>query len=168
MAIYSATVVSPMKGAERISRSLGVFAGKCAVGNYNQTLARITGITKFFKPTGNATTGGFTHGIVSVDIVNPSELGYLANWDYTTGCFKCWYADASRTPALTLATSAAMSAGGVALLANASTAAVAVAIGITGTTVNTINCNAIAAAAASQLASDINAGTFGFVAVGFI
>jgi hypothetical protein len=151
-----------MKGAERISRSLGVFAGKCAVGNYHQTLAVITAITKYFKPTGNATTGGFTHGIVSVDIVNPSELGYLANWDYTTGCFKCFYVDKSTQSTLTMAASATVSALGTVYISTASGV-----IGHTGTA-TTINISAVVAAAAPQLGSDVNAGTFGFVAIGFI
>lgn len=165
MAAYAATIVTPMKDAERISRSLGVYAGKCAVSNYHQTLATITAITKYFKPTGAA--GSFSHGIISVDIVNPSELGYLANWDYTTGCFKCWYADKSTSPTgnLVLLASATMSVANNPVLWNNGTAG----IGSTGTAGTApITIGAIAAAAASQLGSDVNAGTFGFVAIGFI
>lgn len=160
MAAYAATIVTPMKNAERISRSLGVYAGKCAVSNYHQTLAQITAITKFFKPTGAA--GSFAHGIISVDIVNPSELGYLANWDYTTGCFKCWYADKATTGTIVMAASATVSALGTVLISTASGV-----LGHTGTA-TTIALTPTVAAAASQLASDVNAGTFGFVAIGFI
>lgn len=166
MAVYSATVVSPMKGAERISRSMGVYAGKVSVSNYNQTLAEITAITKYFKPTGNATTGGFTHGIVSVELT-PSESGYLGHWDYTTGCVKCYYVDKSTTPTGTvaLAASATMSAAGVPVLWNLGTGA----LGSTGTVgTSPLTIGAIAAAAASQAADDTNIGTFGFVAIGFI
>jgi hypothetical protein len=165
---FSATVISPMKYPERISRSLGVYTGKVVLNSYAVSLVTLTAITKYFKPTSNGSTGGFTHGICSVQIDGPSSNGYLVKWDYTTGAFKCYYVDASNTPAITLATSAAMSAGGVALLANASTAAVAITLGHTGTTVNTVNCDARVAAAASELVANVDVGTFGFVAIGFI
>jgi len=167
MAAYSATVISPMKGAERISRSLGVFAGKVSVSNYHQTLAVITGITKYFVPTSNATTGGFTHGIVSVEIGGPSSAGYIAQWDYTVGCLKCFYADKATTPTgnLVLAASATMSAAGVPVLWNLGTGG----LGSTGTAGTApITIGALAAAAASEVANDVNVGTFGFVAIGFI
>ena len=146
---------------------MGIYAGKVAVSNYNQTLATITGITKFFKPTSNATTGGFTHGIVSVQLEGPSSAGYLAQWDYTTGSLKCFYADKATTPTatITLMASATMSAGGIPVLWNLGTAG----FGSTGTAgTGPVTVGALAAAAASQLASDVNAGTFGFVAIGFI
>ncbi len=84
------TVVSPMKQPERISRSLGVFAGKVTIDSYNSTIVECTGITRYFKRTSNATTGGFAHGICSVQLHGPSSSGYIANWDYASGGFKCY------------------------------------------------------------------------------
>jgi hypothetical protein len=164
---FSATVTSPMSKPERISRSLGIYAGKISISSYSQTLVTLTAITKYFVPTGNATTGGFTHGICSVQIDGPSSGGYLAQWDYTTGAFKCFYADKSTTPTgtLVLTASAAMSAAGVPVLWNQTTGA----LGNTGTAGTApITVNAIAAAAASQVAANVNVGTFGFVAIGFV
>jgi hypothetical protein len=164
---FSATVISPMKQPERISRSLGVFAGKIAMSSYSQTLVKLTAITKYFVPTGNGTTGGFTHGICSVQIDGPSSAGYLVQWDYTTGAFKCFYADKATTPTGTvvLQASATMSAAGVPVLWNLGTAG----LGSTGTAGTApITINAITAAAASQCAANVDVGTFGFVAIGFI
>ena len=163
---YTATVISPMKHCERISRSMGIFAGKVSVSEYATTLVEITGITKFFKPTSNATTGGFGDGIVTVQLEGPSSLGYLAQWDYTTGSLKCFYVDKATTPTGTVALtgSAAMSAAGVTVLWNQTTGV----LGNTGTAGTApIVINALVAAAASECGA-INVGTFGFVAIGFI
>ena len=167
MAAYAATVISPMNGAERISRSLGVFAGKVAVGNYHQTLVEITAITKYFKPTGNGTAGGFKDGICSVQFEGPSSAGILAQWDFTSGSLKCFYADKATTPTgiITMVASATVSAANNPVYWNNGTGA----LGSTGTAGTTpIVIGALAAAAATELASDTNAGTFGFVAIGFI
>ena len=164
---FSATVISPMKGPERISRSLGLYAGKVSISSYSQTLVKLTALTKYFVPTSNATTGGFTHGICSVQIDGPSSGGYLAQWDYTTGAFKCFYADAATNPtgSVPLAASATMSAGGVTVLWNLGTGS----LGSTGTAGTApISIGALAAAAASQCAANVDVGTFGFVAIGFV
>jgi hypothetical protein len=87
---FSATVISPMPRAERISRSLGMFAGKVVIDSYATTLVELTGITKYFKPTSNATSGGFKDGIISVQVDGPSSGGFIASWDYGTGAFKCY------------------------------------------------------------------------------
>jgi hypothetical protein len=168
---YTATVVSPMKRAERICRSMGIYSGKVAVSEYNQTLAEITAITKYFKPTSNATTGGFRDGIVTVQFEGPSSLGYLAQWDYTTGSVKCFYADKSTSPTasglITLLASATMSAANNPVLWNNGTAALG-STGTAGTTPVTVTVSAVTAAAASECANAVNAGTFGFIAIGFI
>jgi len=87
---FGITVESPMKGAERISRSMGVYAGKVSITSYSQTLVECTAITKYFVPTGNATTGGYKDGIVSCQIDGPSSGGYIVRWDHTTGGFRCY------------------------------------------------------------------------------
>ena len=90
---FSVTVKSPMKKPERISRSLGVFAGQITISSYATTLVECTAITKYFKPIGhtNATAALFPHGIVSMAVDPISESGFCWRWDATTGAFDCYY-----------------------------------------------------------------------------
>jgi len=158
---FSATVTSPMSKPERISRSMGIFAGKVSISSYATTLVELTGITKFFKPTGNGTAGGFTHGLCSVQVDGPSSGGYLAKWDYTTGGFKC-YAPVAGT-SVTLPVDSNVGAGAALLFASGGGAAALHATSAVGNISYTL-----AAAAGSECAANIAVGTFGFVAVGFI
>ena len=145
---FSATVISMMPKAERISRSLGVYAGKVSISSYAQTLVELTGITKYFKPTGNATTGGFKDGIISVQIDGPSSGGYTVAWDYASGAFKC-YAPTSIV--------FSGSATGGAIVFNSALAALAAA-----SVPGAYQAVAVEAAEASAI------GTFGFVAIGLM
>jgi len=90
---FSATVRSPMNKAERISRSLGVYAGQITISSYATTLVECTAITKYFKPIShtNATAALFPHGIVSMAVDPVSESGFCWRWDATTGAFDCYY-----------------------------------------------------------------------------
>jgi hypothetical protein len=157
---FSATVISPMNGAERISRSIGMYAGKVSISSYATTLVVLTGVTKYFRPTGNGSTGGFAHGIMSVQIDGPSSAGYLVNWDYTTGAFKCFYPMKSTSIAIPVDSALAGSAllfdsGGGAAALHATSA------------VGNIT-YAQAAGAALECVANVAVGTFGFVAIGLI
>lgn len=147
---FSATVTSPMSRAERISRSMGIYAGKVSIASYATTLVECTAITKYFKPTGNGATGGFKNGIVSVQIDGPSSGGFLVNWDYTTGAFRCY------SPA-TIVFSGSATGAGVTVISAASVWTFA-AVSKTGTH---------QATAVQAIANDA-IGTFGFVAIGYI
>ena len=158
---FSATVSSPMKKPERISRSLGVYVGKVVLSSYATTLVELTGITKFFKPTANGTTGGYTHGIVSVQVDGPSSGGQLATWDFTTGAFKCYQPVAGTSVALPVDSN--VGAGAALLFASGGGAGALHATSAVGNITF-----AYAAAGAAECAANINVGTFGFIAVGFI
>ena len=97
MAYTSAVTTSPMgSGAERISRNLGMFAGKCNVTDYDSgTLLEITGITRNFIA---STISGYTHGILAVIPQGLSDAGYEFKWDYTTGAFEAFYPTAMTCP----------------------------------------------------------------------
>lgn len=158
---FSATVTSPMSKPERISRSMGIYAGKVSISSYATTLVELTAVTKYFKPTSNATTGGFTHGICSVQVDGPSSNGYLARWDYTTGAFKCYAPVAGTT--VTLPVNSNVAAGAALLFASGGGAGALHATSAVGNITY-----AMVAAAGSECAANIAVGTFGFVAVGFI
>ena len=149
---FSATVISPMKQPERISRSLGVYAGKVSIASYTAA-AVLTAVTKYFVPTGNATTGGFAHGICSVQIDGPSSGGYVVAWDYATGCFKAY----------------SPTAGGI--VCNSALAGALISFG-SGGTVGVVHATSavgtILTATASEAAENSAVGTFGFVAIGFV
>ena len=147
---FSATVISPMNKPERISRSLGVFAGKVSISSYSQTLVTLTGITKYFKPTSNATTGGFAHGLCSVQIDGPSSGGFIVTWDYGTGAFKCY------TPTNLVFSG---SATGAAITWGSALGRVGMAAASTPGTFQTV---------ALEAAANDAIGTFGFVAIGLI
>ncbi len=89
---FSITLTSPMKKAERISRSLGMFAGQVTIDSYATTLIEATAITKYFVPIShtNATAALYPHGIVSMVMDPVSDSGYGFRWDATTGAFQCF------------------------------------------------------------------------------
>jgi hypothetical protein len=147
---FSATVISPMKQAERVSRSFGIYAGKVSIASYATTLVKCSDITKFFKPSGNGTTGGFTHGIVTVQIDGPSSNGFLVKWDYTTGAFQCFL-----PTALSFSGSAT---GGAVTWASALGRVGMAAASVPGTHLDV----------AREAVSNDAVGTFGFVAIGMI
>ncbi len=162
---FSATVISPMKQPERISRSLGIFAGKVSISSYATTLVTLTGITKFFKPTGNGTTGGFVHGICSVQIDGPSSSGQVIKWDYTTGAFQCFQPTNVIANTQTTVVDSNVGAGAVLLFASGGGAG---ALHATSAVGNLLYVVAAVATGGVECAADINIGTFGFVAIGFI
>lgn len=90
---FGVTVRSPMKGAERISRSLGVYAGRVTISSYATTLVECTAITRYFVDIANTETSAalFPKGIVSCVADGISESGFAWKWDATTGAFRCYY-----------------------------------------------------------------------------
>lgn len=89
---YTASVTSPMKHAERISRSLGVFVGKVNVTAYNATLVETTAITKYFVDIGH--TGAqpvkYAKGVISCTPCGASDNGHMFEWNSTDGAFKAY------------------------------------------------------------------------------
>ena len=149
---FGITVESPMPRAERISRSLGVYAGKVSITSYATTLVECTGITRYFKPTSNATTGGYKDGVISCQIDGPSSGGYVVRWDHTTGGFRCFSPTGSGLPV----TSAV---GGASLNYTSGGAKLVTATSAVGTLIGAV---------ATEAAANITVGTFSFVAVGLV
>lgn len=153
MANYASTVTTPMANCERISRSLGVIAGKVTISNYNTTLLEITGITKFFK---NSAVVGFTKGVVSVACEGFTSNGYLVRWDNTTGAFRCFYAN----NAMSIPVDSNVASGAALIFQSGGGAAALHATSAVGNIT-------VAAAAALEVANDVNIGDVNFVAIGF-
>lgn len=147
---FSVTLKSPMKRAERISRSLGVFAGQITISSFATTLIECTSVTRYFKPITNtdATAALFPKGIVSMVIEPISELGFCWKWDSTTGAFDCYY-----PTNIVISGSATGGAATVLLTENK--------IAVASTSGN------ITAVGIQALANDA-VGTVNFVAIGFI
>ena len=145
---FSIAVTSPMKGAERISRSLGVYAGKVSITSYSQTLVECTAITKYFVPTSSA---AFQKGLMSVQIDGPSSGGYILSWDATTGGFRAY------SPTTVVFAGSATGAG-VTAVSGALGSWTLAAVSKEGTYVHV----------ATQAEANVLIGTFGFVAVGFV
>lgn len=158
---FSATVTSPMKKAERISRSMAIYSGKVSISSYSQTLVELTAITKYFKPTSNATTGGFGDGIVSVQIDGPSSNGQIINWNYASGAFKCFQPVAGTT--VSFAVDSNVGAGAALLFVSGGGASALHATSAVGNATF-----AIVAGSAAECAANIDVGTFGFVAIGYV
>lgn len=149
---YSATVSTPLSKCERISRSLGVLAGKVNVASYNTTLIEITAITKYFVTGG---VSGFTQGIIAVLPTGISDNGHDFVWDYATGAFKCY------TPtAATIAVDSNVGAGAALLFASGGGTAALHATSAVG--------NFTYSGAASEASNDDDVGEIGFIAIGFI
>ena len=148
---YESTVATPLSKCERISRSLGILAGKCNIPTYNTSLLTITAITRYFV-TGNVL--GFTQGIIAVVPQGASSNGYLFEWDYATGAFKCY------TPtAATIAVDSALS--GASLLFDSGGGAAALhATSAVG--------NITYAGVAAEASDGDDCGEVAFIAIGFI
>src|SRR4030067_664611 len=86
MAAYASTVTIHTPKAERISRNLGMIAGKINITNYNATTTEETGITKYFLP--SAVTG-LEKGIVSFAVTHV-ENPYVFTFNGSTGKFKVY------------------------------------------------------------------------------
>jgi len=147
---FGITVESPMKKPERISRSLGVYAGKVSISSYATTLVECTALTRYFVPTSNATTGGYANGICSVQIDGPSSGGFIIHWDYATGAFRAY------TPTSIVFSG---SATGANVTWDSSLARVGMQAASTPGTYQAVAVEAVANDAV---------GTFGFIAIGFV
>ena len=164
---YTATVTSPMSKAERISRSLGIFCGKCDITTYAVAdVAEITGITKFFVDVGHtgAVNAKFAKGVVSCMPSGPSDNGVIFEWNSTGGYFECF--NPSGVPVASGAATIAVgtSGGGGAILWDSAnhrfqdTTGGTITVGWVGTTSSAVAC--------TQMAGD--AGEITFTAIGFI
>ena len=158
MAAYAATVTTPMNGPERISRSLGVLAGKVSISNYNAILAEITGITRYFKTGGIA---GFTSGIISVACEGFTSNGYLARWNPTDKAFDCFYA--KNIAAVSIPVDSNVASGAALLFGSGGGAAALHATSAVGNITMTVS-----AGVAVEVADDVDIGDVTFLAVGFI
>lgn len=155
---YTAAVTSPMKQPERISRSLGVYAGRVAISSYHATPAAITGISRYFKVGGVA---NFTNGIVSVACEGMSSLGYVCRWSNGVSAFKCFYA--SNIVPVSIAVDSNVGAGAALLFGSGGGAAALHATSAVGNITMTV-----AAGPALEVANDVDIGTINFVAIGFV
>jgi len=161
---YTVTVTSPMKHAERISRSLGVYAGKCDISAYaTADLAEITAITKYFVDVAHtgAVNAKVAKGVLSCVANGPSDNGHIFEWNATGGYFECF--KPSGVP---------VASGGITI--NAGTTGTSVFFdpanskfySTTGGTVTEFVGTTCAAVVATQMAGD--AGEITFTAIGFI
>lgn len=157
MAVYAATVSSPLKECERISRSIGLFSGKYNLTNYNATLAKQTGVTKHFVVGGVA---GFTQGILAVIPSGVSDAGYSFEWDYAAGAFKAYFPTGATTEGLSVSSSAPGTPIYFCSSANAFVGTNATATGTIGIVVD--------GGPGSEAATDDDCGSVGFIAIGFV
>jgi len=122
MAAYASTVTLHTPRVERISKNLGILAGKIDITNYNTTTAEETDITRNFKASG---VSGLEKGILSLQVVS-SENGYVLGFNKSTGKFKA-YNGPTATPTITVTQLGALAATiGITDDDNAATTGVAV------------------------------------------
>jgi len=143
MTAYTATVTLDSPRPGRLGNSpFGVVGGTCNLSNYNSTLAEITGITGLFLPGGK----------LRVVADGLSSNGYACKWDTTGKAFKAYR---SATPLMTTASGSVSHAVG----ATASDGTMISDAIYTGVVVGP-------AAPLSEVANDIDIGTFNFIVVG--
>lgn len=164
---FGVTLKSPMSKPERISRSLGIFAGQITISSYATTLVECTALTRYFRPITNtdATAALFPKGIVSCVPSAISESGFAFRWDATTGAFRVYYPTnvASHTTNIVVDSDVSSGIGG-ALWDSGGGALLHVTSGVGNIPVSV--------AATEAIGSEANAndavGTIDFVAIGFI
>lgn len=157
MAAYAATVTSLMTKAVKLDNVVGIYlySGTVDITNYNQTLAEITAISGKFS------------SIISVLTEPVTESGYLLRWNSSSKAFEAYYPDAQHSHGLIITKGAIGTNLEVGLAADAA-----------GTTLNNNTISATltldapdpvanaSAAAATEVASDTDLGTCGFIAIG--
>lgn len=185
MAAYASTIVLYTPRCERISRNLGIVAGKITISNYNSTTTEETTITRLFKA---SSTSGIEKGILSLSVRTIAN-GYLWGFDKSTGKFKV-FQTATLTPAGTNGTSSVTGnvtvvGGGIGeaiginpdtnagVLSKAAatdrTIPIATFLGAAPTAgAQTFTGTATTAAALAEVANDVNVGSADFIAIGFI
>ncbi len=163
---FSVTVKSPMNKAERISRSMGVYAGQISMSSYATTLIEATAITKFFKPIThtNATASIFPHGIVSMVADPISDLGFCWRWDSTTGAFQVFYPTIVASHGASVIMDSDVSSAGTGYI-DSGAAVLIHAVSGSGSLTSTVA--AVAAVGGESVANE-DPGTINFVAIGFI
>lgn len=164
---FSATVQSPMSGAERISRSLGVYAGKITISSYATTLVECTAITKYFVDIANTETAAalFPKGIVACVADGISESGFSWRWDATTGAFRCYYPTNIASTSFTVAVDSNVGAGAALLFASGGGAG---ALHATSAVGNILVARAAAEVAGSEANANDAVGAVNFMAIGFV
>lgn len=170
MAAYASSVTLYTPRVERISKNLGLIAGQIDITNYNSTTTEETTITRLFKASGVA---AIAKGILSLQIVS-SENGYIWTFVKATGKFKLYL-----PPAQTHGHDLLIIGGQAAASTSALSVVTAVTLGKEAATNSTVAkadvatkggvvSETLAAAAMTQLANDVDAGTADFIAIGFI
>lgn len=159
MAAYASTITLDVPKAERISRNLGVIVGKCDVTNYNQTGAEITDITKHFKTLFRVMSEGI------------SDNGFAVRWSTTDKCFHAFYpTNAAAAHAHDLVFKANAAANAVTMAANSLRNATGGDLTVTGGGADggIATGGAITAAAAAEVANDVDVGEINFMAIGLV
>lgn len=167
MAAYASAVTLYGRGVQRVSRDFGILAGKIDITNYNSTTTEETNITRYFKPSGQS---GLEKGIISLQVVS-SENGYILGFNRTTGKFKAYYRPAHSHTLFLDNADVADSAGarvnaGTNLLGANTGSDISIA-GVADTSGDGGIVQA-AAGALTEVANDVDLGTFDFVAFGLI
>lgn len=161
MGAYAATVSTPLDKCERISRSIGMFAGRYNLNNYNASLIKQASITRHFITGG---VSGFTQGIIAVIPSGASDQGYEFKWDYTTGAFRAYFP--TRTCELTV--TAYISSGVATVMTPVYFCSSASAfVGTHATATGHFNA-VLAGAGGSEAATNDDCGEVSFVAIGFV
>ena len=169
MAAFASAVTITSQGCERISRNLGILTGKIDITNYNTTPTEITDITRYFKTSSET---GLEKGIVFAQFTS-SENGYVLGFDKSTGKVKAYRATPSGTnskPAIKITKGAVGSSLETGLSADAAAATlnnntIAATLTVTGDIVQAPTFTGTAAAL-TEVASDVDLGTFDFVVIG--
>lgn len=138
MAAYAASVTLDIPEARHLAPGVKAVWGKCAISNYNQTGAEITGITGLFVTTPRVVAEGL------------SSNGYLVRWDETDKAFHAYY---PTVPQALVASATVTAAVGFDGSGDEASAGAQTAFG--------------ANAAGAEVANDVNVGTVSFVAIGF-
>ena len=158
---YEATVASPLKECERVSRSIGIFSGKYDLNNYNASILKQTSITKHFVTGGVA---GFTGGIIAVVPSGASDEGYVFEWDFASGGFKAYFPSATTELLVTAYISSGIATAMTPIYFCSSANAF---VGTNATAIGSFPA-ILAAKPATEADTDDDCGEVSFMAIGFI
>lgn len=159
---YTAAVSIETRSALRLQHSrVAILYGQINITSYHATLAEITGITNLFRATPIVVLGG------------PSDEGFVGLWVPASKAVKCFYPSVARTHDHDLLIKGGQAAATTNVLAHYATdilgkeaATDATIAGADSAAKGGVLSEALAAAAGSELANDVDAGEFQFFAIG--
>lgn len=153
---YTASLVTRVPKKLLGFPGVGMVFGSITISNYNSTRVEIAEISKAFPSGLTVLTGGM------------SSNGYETVWDVASKSIKCFYANPQAAGTISVLLKGGAAGTAIGYTADANDFFITKAAATDRTSVNVATFTGSAAAAATEVANDVNIGTVTVVAFGIV